>query len=74
MSLQYSDCLRRSQLVFSILLVVCVHDDDDNDDDNGDNQVKRKEPQELEEEDLKRPRPSTPPDGDSEGLFVLMHV
>lgn len=30
-------------------------------------QVKRKEPQELEERDMKRPRPSTPPDED-EGL------
>ncbi|CAL8310863.1 unnamed protein product [Arctogadus glacialis] len=29
--------------------------------------VKRKEPQELDEEDMKRPRPSTPPDEDDEG-------
>ncbi|KAJ3600854.1 hypothetical protein NHX12_031829 [Muraenolepis orangiensis] len=29
--------------------------------------VKRKEPQELTEEDMKRPRPSTPPDEDDEG-------
>lgn len=32
-------------------------------------QVKRKEPQELEEGDMKRPRPSTPPDEDDEGLL-----
>lgn len=31
-------------------------------------QVKRKEPLELEEGDMKRPRPSTPPDEDDEGL------
>lgn len=45
-----------------------------NDDDDGDNQVKRKEPQELEEEDLKKPRPSTPPDGDAEGLFCSLYL
>lgn len=38
-------------------------------DDVDDDQVKRKEPQELEEEVLKRPRPSTPPDEDAEGLL-----
>lgn len=32
-------------------------------------QVKRKEPQEFEEGDMKRPRPSTPPDEDDEGLL-----
>lgn len=32
-------------------------------------QVKRKEPLEFEEGDMKRPRPSTPPDEDDEGLL-----
>lgn len=30
-------------------------------------QVKRKDPLDLEEGDMKRPRPSTPPDEDDEG-------
>lgn len=30
--------------------------------------MKRKEPQELTEADMKRPRPSTPPDEDDDGL------
>lgn len=34
-------------------------------------QVKRKEPLEFKEGDLKRPRPSTPPDDDDEGLSML---
>lgn len=35
-------------------------------------QVKRKEPQELDEGDeLKRARPSTPPDEEDEGMFLM---
>lgn len=34
-------------------------------------QVKRKEPLDLEEGDMKRPRPSTPPDEDDEGLLNI---
>lgn len=33
-------------------------------------QVKRKEPQELDQVDMKRPRPSTPPDDYDEGWFA----
>lgn len=37
-------------------------------------QVKRKDPLDLEEGDMKRPRPSTPPDEDDEGLLRIKRV